>query len=203
MTSQQPRTYRSVVLKSLASSSGLLAALLVEIIVFSLLQQRFLSGATFTAVINQIPALTVVAAGMTIVLISGGIDLSVGSVMALAGSLVGILMADHHWGLAASMLVAVMGSTACGILNGAVVVSLKLPPFIVTLGTLQVVRGICYLFTNSRTRYIGSAIEPIAAKIDWIGMSPAFLFALVIVAAGQFVLSRTILGRYCVAIGNN
>ena len=203
MTSQKPRTYRSVILKSLASSSGLLAALLVEIVVFSLLQQRFLTGATFTAVINQIPALTVVAAGMTIVLISGGIDLSVGSVMALTGSLVGILMVDHHWGLAASMLVAVIASTACGLINGAIVVSLKLPSFIVTLGTLQVARGVFYLVTNSRTKYIGAAIEPIAAKIDGIGMSPAFLFALSIVAVGQFVLSRTILGRYCIAIGNN
>jgi len=203
MTSQLPRTYRSVVLRSLANSSGLIAALVVEIVVFSLLQQRFLSAATFTAVLNQIPALTVVAAGMTIVLISGGIDLSVGSVMALTGSLVGILMVDHHWGLATSMLVALMAAIACGMINGAVVVSLKLPAFIVTLGTLQVVRGVCYLITNSRTKYIGTAIEPIAAKIDWIGMSPAFLFALVIVAVAQFVLSRTILGRYCIAIGNN
>lgn len=203
MTSQQPRTYRSVILNSLASSSGLLAALLIEIVVFSLLQQRFLTGATLTAVINQIPALTVVAAGMTIVLISGGIDLSVGSVMALTGSLVGIMMVDRHWGLATSMLVAVLASTACGIINGAVVVSLKLPSFIVTLGTLQIVRGVCYLITNSRTRYIGTSIEPIAARIDWLGMSPAFLFAIVVVAVGQFVLSRTILGRYCIAIGNN
>lgn len=203
MTSQQSQTYRSVVLKSLANSSGLIAALLVEIVVFSLLQQRFLSGATLTAVINQIPALTVVAVGMTIVLISGGIDLSVGSVMAVTGSLVGILMVDLHWGLATSMLVALLAAIACGMINGAVVVSLKLPSFIVTLGTLQVARGVCYLITNSRTKYIGKAIEPIAAKIDWIGMSPAFLFALFMVAVGQFILSRTILGRYCIAIGNN
>jgi len=196
-------TRRGLFLQCLASSAGLLAALLAEIVVFSLLQPRFLSTATFTAVLNQIPALTVVAVGMTIVLISGGIDLSVGSLLALTGSFVGILMVDHHWEMATSVMVAVLVSTACGMINGAVIVSLKLPSFIVTLGTLQIVRGVCYLITNSRTKYIGAAIEPIAAKIDWLGTSPAFLFALAAVAAGQFVLSRTIFGRYCVAIGNN
>jgi ribose transport system permease protein len=197
------RTRRGILLQTLASSAGLLAALLLEIVVFSALQQRFLSAATFTSVINQIPALTVVAVAMTIVLISGGIDLSVGSLMALTGSFVGILMVDRHWGLAASVIVAVLGATACGMINGAVIVSLKLPAFIVTLGTLQIARGTCFLITNSRTRYIGAAIEPIAAKIDWLGMSPAFLFAMAAVAVGQFVLSRTIFGRYCIAIGSN
>ena len=195
--------WRKVLLPSLLSSAGLIAALALEIAVFSLLERRFLSMATFTAVINQIPALTVVAVGMTLVLISGGIDLSVGSLLALTGAFVGILMVDRHWGLATSALVAVMVATSCGIANGAVVVVLKLPSFIVTLGTLQIARGVCYVITASRTKYIGSAVEPIAAKIDWLGMSPAFLFALLTVVVGQFVLSRTVFGRYCVAIGNN
>lgn len=188
---------------SLVSSAGLIAALVLEVLVFSLMQPRFLSLATFTAVINQIPALTVVAVGMTLVLISGGIDLSVGSLLALTGSIVGILMVDHHWGPATSAFVAVTVAGICGIANGAIVVALKLPSFIVTLGTLQIARGVCYVITASRTKYIGSAVEPIAAKIGWLGMSPAFLFAVVTVIAGQFVLSRTVFGRYCVAIGNN
>jgi ribose transport system permease protein len=195
--------WRKVLAPSLLSSAGLIAALVLEIAVFSLLERRFSSMATFTAVINQIPALTVVSVGMTLVLISGGIDLSVGSLLALTGSFVGILMVDRHWGLATSALMAVMVATSCGIVNGAVVVVLKLPSFIVTLGTLQIARGVCYVITASRTKYIGSAVEPIAAKIDWLGMSPAFLFALLTVVVGQFVLSRTVFGRYCVAIGNN
>lgn len=119
MILDKTRTCCRLMRKTLASSAGLFAALLVEIIVFGVLQQRFLSTATFTAVINQIPALTVVAVGMTIVLISGGIDLSVGSLLALTGSFVGILMVDHHLELATSIVVAVMASTVCGMLNGA------------------------------------------------------------------------------------
>ena len=203
MILDKTRTCCRLMRKTLASSAGLFAALLVEIIVFGVLQQRFLSTATFTAVINQIPALTVVAVGMTIVLISGGIDLSVGSLLALTGSFVGILMVDHHLELATSIVVAVMASTVCGMLNGAIIVALKLPAFIVTLGTLQILRGVCFVITNSRTRYIGAAIDPIAAKINWLGTSPAFLFALVAVGVGQFVLRHTIFGRYCIAIGNN
>ena len=153
--------------------------------------------------VNQIPALAVVAIGMTIVLISGGIDLSVGSLLALSGAIIGILMVDHQWGLAISVIVAVTVSTVCGIINGAVIVSLKLPSFIVTLGTLQIVRGVCYVITSSRTKYIGAAIDPIAARIDWLGASPAFLFAIFTVAVGQFVLSRTVFGRYCIATGSN
>jgi ribose transport system permease protein len=197
------KSRRSILQRKLAGSAGLVGALVLETLIFSALQQRFLSTATFIAVINQIPALTVVAVGMTIVLISGGIDLSVGSLMALTGSFVGILMVDHHWGLVTSATVAVMVSMLCGIANGTAIVSLKLPSFIVTLGTLQIARGVCYLITNSRTKYIGAAVEPIAARVDWLGMSPAFLFALLAVLVGQFALSRTIFGRYCVAIGSN
>jgi ribose transport system permease protein len=91
---------------------------------------------------------------------------------------------------------------ACGAFNGLVSIGWNLPSFIVTLGMLEIARGEAHFLTKSQTQYIGSVIEPIADTAV-LGLSCPFLLALVLVAAGQLVLSRTVFGRYLVAIGTN
>jgi ribose transport system permease protein len=90
-----------------------------------------------------------------------------------------------------------------GFLNGLVSVRLGIPSFIVTLGVLEIARGLAYLTTRSQTKYIGSAVEGLAEPIRALGVSPAFLVALGVIIVGQVVLSRTVFGRYLVAIGTN
>jgi ribose transport system permease protein len=182
---------------------GLLVVLVVLCLVFGTFSDRFLSPRTFTTVANQVPDLAVIAVGMTFVLIVGGIDLSVGSVLALASALLGVALSEWSSSLGAAAILALAAGLLCGALNGVVTVVWSIPSFIVTLGMLEVARGAAYLVTGSRTAYIGAAIEPVAAPLPGLGLSPAFLFAIVLVIAGQVVLSRTVFGRHALAIGTN
>ncbi|NRR32242.1 ABC transporter permease [Oxalobacteraceae bacterium] len=181
---------------------GLAGALLAMCVLFGFASDHFFSMSTLQTLSNNIPTLVVMAVGMTFVLIIGGIDLSVGSVMALAASILSMAVVRWGWPVWLASLLGVAAAAVCGSVTGAISVGWRIPSFIVSLGVLEVARGLAYQVTNSRTEYIGSAVESISAPI-FLGMSPAFLAALAIVIAGQLVLTRTVLGRQWIAIGTN
>lgn len=136
-------------------------------------------------------------------LIIRGIDLSVGSTLALSSAALGSLLIDHDQPVLLAIIAAVLVGSLCGAANGLISVKANIPSFIVTLSMLEIARGLTKLITNSETKYIGSVIEPISNPISPISFSPAFLFAVTVVVASQFVLRRTVFGRYCIAIGTN
>ena len=179
---------------------GVWAAL---ILLFSVLSHGFVSAATLGSVANRIPALLVVATGMTLVMVGGGIDLSVGSLIGLCGAIVGVTMVDAGWGLVAATGASIGLGLLVGAINGVVSVRLRLPSFIVTLGMLEMARGAAFLVTHSQTKYIGAGVEAIGTPIAGWVVSPAFLIAIAVVAAGQVLLSGTVFGRHLVAVGAN
>ncbi len=182
---------------------GLLTVLAVMVAVFGFQSKNFFQQSTLVSIANQIPDLTFIAVGMTFVLIVGGIDLSVGSVLALSSAILGTLMVDYSWSLCAAIPLCLMTGALCGLINGTVSVGFGVPSFIVTLGMLEMARGATKVVTESQTRYIGSAVEIIGEPIPGLLLSPAFLLAAFVVLAGQFLLSQTVFGRYCIAIGTN
>ncbi len=190
-------------LAGLTDVVAMLAVLAALIVVFGVLSRHFWTWRTLQSIVNQIPDLTVIAVGMTLVLIAGGIDLSVGSVLALSGSVLGIAMTDWGWPLAPSVLVCLSMGAGCGLTSGFVTVRWSIPSFIVTLGMLEVARGAAYRVTDSQTKYIGPRIEQISQPLPGLGVSSAFLAAVAIVLAGQVLLTRTVWGRYLVAVGAN
>lgn len=173
------------------------------ILLFGLLRDSFFSSATLGSLANRIPALALVATGMTLVMVMGGIDLSVGSVLGFCGAVVGVVMADWHWGIAGALAASIAAGALIGLANGAVSVKLRLPSFIVTLGMLEIARGLAFLTTNSQTKYIGESVEALGAPIAGMVISPAFVIAVVIVIAGQVLLSQMRMGRHLLAIGAN
>jgi ribose transport system permease protein len=181
---------------------GMLLVLGALVATFGLVTDRFLSWRTFQIVANQIPALLVVSAGMTFVLVAGGIDLSVGSVLALGGGLLGVALVRAGLPLAIAVPLCLGAGAAAGALNGLVMLRWRLPSFIVTLGMLEVARGGAYLLTSSQTQYIGARIERLA-EASVLGLTAPFLIAVLVVAAGQIVLARTVFGRSVVATGTN
>lgn len=189
--------------KWLGEYAAMLAIWLGLVFLFGALSESFLTGRTFTTLANRIPPLAVIATGMTLVLIIGGIDLSVGSVLGLGGAVLGLAVVDWHWPLWAAALLCLGVGLLAGLLNGTVSVRLGIPSFIVTLGMLEIARGLAYLATHSQTKYIGAAVEGLTKPLGALAVSPAFLLAVLVVAAGQVVLSRTVFGRYLVAIGTN
>ena len=199
----QERSNSSKVASSLLQYAGMVGVLLGLVFIFSLMSKNFLSMTTLTSIANSIPDLTVIAVGMTFVLIIGGIDLSVGSMLAISSALLGVLMADHGWSLAMEIPCCLFACGFCGFFNGVISVKAVIPSFIVTLGMLEIARGVAYLITGSQTKYIGSSVEWIGTPIQGMFLSPSFLIAIIVVIAGQFILSRTLFGRYCIAIGTN
>jgi ribose transport system permease protein len=173
------------------------------VLLFGLLSENFLTIRTFATLANRIPPLTVIAVGMTLVLIIGGIDLSVGSLLGLSGAVLGVALADWNWPLLGAAALCLSVGLAAGAVNGLVSVSFGIPSFIVTLGMLEIARGLAYLTTNSQTMYLGERVETLARALPQVGVSTAFLLALLIVAVGQLLLSRTVIGRYLIAIGTN
>ncbi len=183
--------------------AGMAGVLVILVAIFSMLSNNFLTARTISTIANRIPDLTVIAVGMTLVLIVGGIDLSVGSVLALGSAVLGVLMVRYDWPLWLAVPFCLSSGAACGLMSGVISVFGKIPSFIVTLGMLEIARGSAYLITDSQTMYIGSAVEGMSTPVSNLSVSPAFLIAIATVAAGQFLLSFTVFGRYCVAIGTN
>ena len=172
------------------------------VLIFGISTKNFLQFGTFRNIANQIPDAMVVAVGMTFVLIIGGIDLSVGSVLGLGSAVLGLCLVRFDLPLPVAIAACLATGLACGILNGLVIVWWRLPSFIVTLGMLEVASGATYILTQSRTVYVGEPIERVS-EVAAFGLSLPFLLAIAVVVAGQFVLSGTVFGRHALALGAN
>ncbi len=154
------------VFRILLNYAGFLVVLLGMILFFSFTSKYFFTVQTLNIIANQVPELTVIAVGMTFVLIIAGIDLSVGSVMALSGMVISIAIVDWQWSFPISILLGLAVGLICGLINGVITVTWAIPSFIVTLGMLEMARGAAFLVTNSRTKYIGVGVDSISAP--WI-----------------------------------
>ncbi len=189
-------------LRAGADYLGLVGALLLLVVVFGLATEHFLSPDTFRTIANQIPAAMLLATGMTLVLITGEIDLSVGSVLGLCGAVTGVALVQWGWPVWAALVAALAIGAACGAFNGLVSVRWRLPSFIVTLGMLEMARGAAHALTQSQTQYIGPAIEGLAGG-HLLGFSLPFWLALLIVVLAQAALSHSVFGRHMLAVGAN
>src|SRR4030042_4849615 len=133
---------------------GMSLALAGLVVFFGIKADNFFTLTTFRTIANQVPDITIVAVGMTFVLIIAGIDLSVGSVMALAGAVLGLCLVKFDFSLPAAIAACLLVGVLCGLLHGVVVIRWALPSFIGTLGVLEIARGAAYLITESRTVFI-------------------------------------------------
>jgi len=181
---------------------GTVIGLLVLCAVLWALTPHFLTVSNLLNIAQQTSINAIVAAGMTFVIVSGGIDLSVGSIVALAGVALGVMLQGGQ-----SPFIAIPGAiavgTGCGLLNGLLVSVGGLPPFIATLGMMSVARGTALVFTEGRP------VSGFDEGFRWLatgtaGFVPApVLVMLVVYAVAHLVLTRTTFGRYVYAIGGN
>jgi ribose transport system permease protein len=202
MQSKTTSTPRSL-FAQLKKYLGLISAIVVLVIVFGCLSKNFWSVASAASIINSIPDLLLVSVGMTLVLIVGGIDLSVGSVLALGATVTAILAVDFNLPIALSAILGITISTLCGLINGFISFRFTIPSFIVTLGMLEIARGMAYQLSDSQTKFIGSSLDWISEPMAGTVVSPAFAGALLVVILVQGLLAFTVLGRLTIAIGTN
>jgi len=206
----QPETPRArtraarVLLASTVDYLGMLVVLAALIFVFHRLSDTFFSASVFYTIANEVPDTVIVTVGMTFVLIVAGIDLSVGSVLGLSQAVLGYSLVKMGMPLPVALLACLLTGLACGALNGLLINAWVLPPFIVTLGMLEMARGATFLVTDYRTLYLGKTLSSITETIPGCGdLTWPVPIAIAIVIAGQFVLSRTVFGRYMIAVGTN
>lgn len=152
----------------MAEYLGMALTLGALVFIFGVSAPHFLTPTTFLTLANQIPDAVLIAVGMTFVLIIAGIDLSVGSVLGLAGAVLGMALTQWHWPLASALLACALTGLACGLLNGATILRFSLPSFIVTLGMLEIARGGAYLVTNSRPNTSARASRASQTR-TWVG----------------------------------
>jgi ribose transport system permease protein len=186
------------------------ASLIVLFVFLSLASPYFLRAGNLSSVIRQTTVITIMAIGMTVVIATAGIDLSVGSIVGMTG-VCGVMLIAAHYSTIAALLGAIVVGIACGAFNGAVITFFKIPPFVATLGALGMYRGLTLLITKGQP-----VVPPLGANgrpdtsfgvlangdiLAWIPLPLIFIVAVGLVI--HWVLNHTKIGRYAYAIGSN
>jgi len=185
------------------SSWGLFLILLVVIVNFSLLTDTFLQKNNFLSILQQISTNFILAVGMTLVILTGGIDLSVGSNVGLATQLLAVMLKKLEMPIIPSILLVLAISALFGLVNGTLISRLNLTPFIATLVTMYVGRGMTYALAGGETIFnLPEAFTALANRVYGVPIYCIITMVCVFVA-GVFLLKYTILGRNIYAVGGN
>ena len=190
-------------LSGVISQLAAAGALIVVFVFLSIASPVFLSADNLYNIGVQTSYTAVIAIGVTLVIITAGIDLSVGSVAALSGVVGVVLMAKAGVPVVLAILGGILVGAACGLVNGLLVSVAGLNPFIATLGMLSVARGLVYIPTNAKSVFgVPDSFRLLGQGV--IGSIPIPIIVVAVVAvAGYVVLARTKLGRYAYAMGSN
>jgi ribose transport system permease protein len=194
-------------------NQGIVVVLLAACIILSFLSPHFLTTNNIINIFMQVSINTILAVGMTFVILTGGIDLSVGATVALAS----VVLAIVHKSLDASrweslyfivvclfpMILALLTGVAVGLVNGVMVSRYHVPAFIMTLGMMSIARGLAYMVTNNETISVFPSAITFLGKASFFGFPVLVLVCLVVVAIAALVLHKTIFGRYVYALGGN
>jgi len=177
-------------------------SLIALFVILAIASPYFLTATNLSAVVRQTAVINIMALGMTLIIVSGGIDLSVGAILAFSGTVGAMAMAGGQpmW---VGILVGVVCGLAWGWLNGFLTTWLKIPPFIVTLGTLGIARGLTLIISG------GLPVVGLPKELAFLGEGRVFglpfvlLVLLICAAITHVILHQTKLGRYTYAIGSN
>ncbi|MCI1777112.1 ABC transporter permease [Paenibacillus lautus] len=188
-----------------------LASLVVLVLFFTFSSSNFFQFSNIVGILLSTAVIGVLALGSTFVIITGGIDLSVGTVMTLSGVMTGVCIT--FWGLPVpvGILGGILTGALCGLLSGTTVAKMKIPPFIATLAMMMIAKGLALIISGAKPVYFNDA-ESFAevsqgSVLGWLvpGLDIPNAVVIFFIAAilGYLILSKTILGRYNFALGSN
>jgi len=181
--------------------NGILFIFILLCILLSIITPGFLSWTNILNILRQGSIVGIIAIGTTFVIIGGGFDISVGSLLALTAAMSVGLQQHMHWGFAI-LLVLIVGALV-GTLNGFLAAKIHIPSIIATLGTMTIVRGLVYLYTGGYPLYVDSPNFSFIGN-GYIGIIPfPVIIFIIMVIFWQFILIRTRFGRYACALGGN
>ncbi len=208
-----PHTVAKTPLLQLGAMQRLLAfgALVLLVVIFTLSSPNFMQFDNVVGILIATTVNGVLALGTTFVIITGGIDLSIGTVMTLSAVMTGVFVTDLHFPVGLGILGGLATGVVAGLVNGTLIAKLKIPPFIATLGMLNVAKGLALVSSRLRPIYfndtpifnqlaMGSVFGAIIPGFDVPNLVIVFLLMAVV---ASLVLTRTSLGRYTFALGSN
>ncbi|UTW12110.1 ABC transporter permease [Marinobacterium rhizophilum] len=187
------------------------ASLIVLLIGFSLVSPNFMQTSNMIAILQATSVNGVLAIAATLVIITGGIDLSVGTLMTFTAVMAGVVLTYAGMPLPLGVAAAIATGAICGLCSGTFVAKMKIPPFIATLGMMLILKGLSLVISGTRPIYFndtpgfdqisrGSLIGEI---IPALPIPNGVLILFLVAAAASYILGRTVLGRYAFALGSN
>ena len=188
---------------------GPFAGLVAVVLFFALVApESFRSGRNLETIARQSVMVGIAALGATVVIIAGGIDLSIGSSVALVTVVIGVLIKDAHWPPLAAASAGVLTGVACGALNGLLITRLRVVPFIVTLGTLLVFRGAALGIAREEkvtppATWLNELVRQPGEHYRWMILAPGVWLMLGLAVAVAGLLRYTRVGRHIFAVGSN
>lgn len=190
------------------AANGVWIALLVLILFNIITTKQFLTIQTLQTNLSQMATVGVCAVGMTFIMATGGIDLSVGSQMAIAGATAGIIIlnAPKFNGIGAVIVIAICAAVAsalCGVVNGVLVGTLKIQPIVATLGMMITLRGVAQFITNGRLFTVENPEILSLGRGSFLGISIMTWVMLIVVVIAIVIAKCTVFGREVVAVGGN
>ncbi len=188
--------------QALMRTVGMLPVLILLMIGFGLIADSFFSVQNFSIIAQQASINIVLAAGMTFVILTGGIDLSVGSILAAAAVVALIVSGVPDIGML-GIVAALLAGLIFGLINGGLIAFLKLPPFIVTLGSLTAVRGIARLIGDDKTVFNPDLPFAFIGNDSVLGVPWLVIIAALVILVSWFILRRTVLGLHIYSVGSN
>jgi ribose transport system permease protein len=206
-----PSAPRRGLLRSSAMQTVLaFGALIVLLVVFSVASPNFLQFDNIIGILLATAVNGVLALGVTFVIITAGIDLSIGTVMTLSAVMTGVFITNWHLPVAVGVVGGILTGTAAGVVNGLVIAKLKVPPFIATLGMLNVAKGLALVTSHLRPIYFNDtpsfnelAMGSLLGSVTGLEVPNLVLVLFAAAIIASLVLTKTILGRYTFALGSN
>jgi ribose/xylose/arabinose/galactoside ABC-type transport system permease subunit len=181
---------------------GLVLALIVVVALLGCLRPQFLAAANLINVARQISLNGILAVGVTYVLLTGGVDLSLGSVVALTGVIAAGYAHPGEWPVLMPILMGIAAGSVCGVANGLVVTLGRIAPFIVTLGMMTLARGLALVISHGKpVSNLSSSFTVLGG--DWLGFPIPLMILFVVAGFSWVLLAKTRLGRYVYAVGGN
>jgi len=181
----------------------IVGVLLLLLVILTILSSEFLTFNNITNVLRQTSAVILAGSAVTLLMVSGNFDLSIGSIMAISGTMSAIFV-TKGMPLAASIITSVLIGSAIGLLNGFLVVIMKVPSIIATLGTMYSVRGVAWVITEGASIHLGLGPNFTYLGRGFVGPIPiSIAITVVVFFIFYFIQRKTLLGKYSYAIGGN
>jgi ribose transport system permease protein len=211
---------RSLIQSSAAQKLLAFAALIVIFIVFSVLSPYFATPENIVGILLATAVNGVLALGVTFIIVTAGIDLSVGTAMTLSAVMTGLAVAFAGLPIPIGIAVGILTGTTLGLTNGLLISRMKIPPFIATLGTMMIARGLALVLATIETGTVkpiyfdetpifrqitmSSVLSPLLAPlVPGFNFPNAVLILFIAALIAAFILAKTVLGRYAIAMGSN